>query len=178
VLTISIHQDSAYPAGSGPFTANGEDAGAGANINIPLPPGSGVGAYLAAFRRIILPALARFRPDFIVVPCGFDAGFYDPLARMMMHSEGFRELTRMMMEVADASCGGRLLLTHEGGYHTTTIPFYGIAVIEQLSGRRTAIDDPFLPIAKGFTHQDLQPHQDALLKQVEPLVARVSEPTE
>lgn len=176
VLTISIHQDSAFPPGSGPIAANGEGEGEGYNINIPLPPGSGVGAYIAAFQRVVLPALVRFRPDFIVVPCGFDAGFYDPLARMMMHSDGFRTLTRMIMEAADTHCAGRLLLCHEGGYHTTTVPFYGLAVIEQLSGIRTAIVDPFLPIAKGFTHQELQPHQDAVLRQVEPLVARIGPP--
>jgi acetoin utilization deacetylase AcuC-like enzyme len=173
VLTISIHQDSAFPPRSGPITANGEGEGAGANLNIPLPPGSGVGAYVAAFERIVLPALVRFRPDFIIVPCGFDAGFYDPLARMMMHSDGFRELTRMVMAAADTHCAGRLLLCHEGGYHTTTVAFYGLAVIEQLSGIRTAIVDPFLAIAKGFTHQDLQPHQDAVLHQAEALVAKI-----
>jgi hypothetical protein len=66
-----------------------------------------------------------------------------------------------------------LLLCHEGGYHTTTVAFYGLAVIEQLSGIRTAIVDPFLAIAKGFTHQDLQLHQDAVLHQAEALVAKI-----
>ena len=173
VLTISIHQDGAFPPGSGPIGAVGEGAGAGYNLNVPLPPGSGTGAYRAAFERVIVPALHRFEPDLIVVPCGFDAGFYDPLARMMLHSECFRAMTRMMMEAADALCGGRLLLCHEGGYHTTTVPFYGLAVIEELSGERTGVADPFLPIAEGFSHQDLQPHQEAVIARAEALAAGI-----
>jgi len=174
VLTISIHQDGAFPPGSGPIDANGEGAGEGYNLNIPMPPGSGVGAYLAAFERVVLPALRRFRPDFIVVPCGFDAGFYDPLARMMLHSDCFRTMTRLVQEATEALCGGRLLLCHEGGYHKTTAPFYGLAVIEQLSGERTAIKDPFLPIAAGFSHQALQPHQDAVIRAAEELVRKIN----
>ena len=173
VLTVSIHQDSAFPPGSGPISAVGEGEGTGYNLNIPLPPGSGVGAYRAAFERVIVPALHRFKPDLIVVPCGFDAGFYDPLARMMLHSECFRDMTRMVQEAAETLCGGRLLLCHEGGYHTTTVPFYGLAVIEQLSGERTAISDPFLPIAAGFSHQDLQPHQDQVLAAAEQLATGI-----
>ncbi len=174
VLTISIHQDSAFPPGSGPIGANGEGAGEGYNLNIPMPPGSGVGAYLAAFERVVIPALQRFKPDFIVVPCGFDAGFYDPLARMMLHSDCFRTMARMVQEAAASLCGGRLFLCHEGGYHKTTVPFYGLAVIEQLSGERTAIDDPFLPIAAGFSHQAMQPHQDAVIRAAEELVRKIN----
>src|SRR5690606_34763289 len=48
VLTISLHQDGAYPPGSGPVEDVGTGAGAGTNLNVPLPPGSGVGAYAAA----------------------------------------------------------------------------------------------------------------------------------
>ena len=44
VLTISLHQDGAYPPGSGPTSYVGEGAGLGANLNVPLPPGSGSGS--------------------------------------------------------------------------------------------------------------------------------------
>ena len=32
-------------------------------INVPLPPGSGSGAYRAAFDRVVVPALDAFRPQ-------------------------------------------------------------------------------------------------------------------
>jgi acetoin utilization deacetylase AcuC-like enzyme len=34
----------------------------------------------------------------------------------MMHSDGYRELTRKLLAAADKLCNGRLVFTHEGGY--------------------------------------------------------------
>lgn len=163
VLTISIHQDGAFPPNSGAITDRGEGPGHGCNINVPLPPGSGVGAYRSTFERVVLPALRKFRPELIIVPSGFDAGAFDPLARMMLHSECYRDMTRMMMEVAGEVCNGRLVMCHEGGYDEDTVPFLGLAVIEQLSGIRTEICDPFLEIFAGLPYQELQPHQKAVI---------------
>ena len=67
----------------------------------------------------------------------------------------------------------RLLLCHEGGYHKTSAPFFGLAVIEQLAGVRSGMADAFLPIMEKYPFQDLQPHQDAVLRQAEKLVERL-----
>ena len=172
-LTISIHQDNCFPPDSGAVSETGEGAGEGYNINIPLPPGSGTGAYEAAFDRIVAPALLKFRPEFIIVPSGFDAGAQDPLGRQMLTSECYRALTKTLMETADEVCEGRLVLCHEGGYSGHTVPFFGLAVLEQLSGIRTGVEDPFQPFLAGLGGHPLQPHQDALLKQVEPLLKKL-----
>ena len=79
VLTISLHQDNLFPPDSGALADNGEGEGAGSNINVPLPPGSGGGAYLAAMDQVVGPALERFKPEIIVVPCGFDASAHGSL---------------------------------------------------------------------------------------------------
>lgn len=169
VLTISIHQDRVFPPdGRGGVDEAGGGQGEGYNLNIPLPPGSGEGAYIAAFERLVVPALLQFRPDLIIVPSGFDGGAFDTLGRMMLHSGAFRQMTRMMMDVADETCGGRLLLCHEGGYHKASTPFFGLAVIEELSGIKTDIEDPWMPIFAGIGQQELQPHQDALIASLEP----------
>jgi acetoin utilization deacetylase AcuC-like enzyme len=173
VLTISIHQDRMFPPMSGGLDEIGEGAGRGSNINIPLPPGSGVGAYEAAFERVIIPALYKFKPDLIIVPSGFDAGAMDMLARMMVHGECFRFMTRRLMEAAGDLCEHRLALCHEGGYHRTTTPFFALAVIEQLSGIKTEIEDPHFPIFAGMGQQELQPHQDALITASERLLAHI-----
>jgi acetoin utilization deacetylase AcuC-like enzyme len=169
-LTISVHQDNCFPPDSGYHHENGAGPGGGYNINIPLPPGSGVGAYEEAYDRVVLPALHKFRPQLIVIPSGFDAGAYDPLGRMQMHSEGYRSLTRKMMQAADALCDGKLLLTHEGGYNTWTVPFFGLAVMEELSGIRTTTDDPFLPMHAALGGQALQPHQAEWIAEAEKLL--------
>jgi acetoin utilization deacetylase AcuC-like enzyme len=173
VLTISIHQDGAFPPGSGPITDIGEGDGTGYNLNIPLPAGSGAGAYLAAFERVIVPALERFIPDLIIVPCGFDAGCFDPMSRMMLHGDCFRAMAGMVQAAADQLCGGRLVLCHEGGYHRTSVPFFGMAVIEQLAGIESGMADPFQRIIESYPCQDLQPHQDTVLRQAERLVERL-----
>ena len=79
VLTISVHRDGLYPADSGSVEEIGKGAGRGRNMNT-LPPGSGVGAYTAAFERIVAPAIRAFKPDLLVVAPGFDANGTDPLA--------------------------------------------------------------------------------------------------
>jgi len=160
VLTISVHQENFLPPDSGTIEETGAGAGEGYNINVPLPAGSGVGAYLAAFERVVVPALLAFRPDLVVVSSGLDAAAFDPLARMMLHSECYRSLTRMLLDVALEVCDGRLVMAHEGGYDAAYVPFCGLAVLEEMSSVRTECEDPFLPIIAGFGGQELRPHQD------------------
>jgi acetoin utilization deacetylase AcuC-like enzyme len=171
VLTISIHQDRWYPQDSGSIDERGEGAGVGFNINIPLPPGSGHGAYLAAVGRVVVPALHAFRPELIVVASGFDGSMYDPLGRMMAYSETYRAMTRMLMAAADELCQGRLVLSHEGGYAPTYVPFCGLAVMEELCGVKTAVNDPMAARAASAGGQDLQRHQDEIIRRAEPLAS-------
>ena len=174
VLTISLHQDNFFPPDSGHVSENGTAAGAGYNVNVPLPPGSGHGAYLAAYERVVMAALRRFKPEFIVAPSGFDGSFFDPLGRMMAHSETFRSMTAMLKAAAAELCDGRLIFTHEGGYSAAYVPFVGLAVLEELTGERTAIEDPYLAMMQDAGGQELQPHQDALITKVEALLPNIA----
>lgn len=142
VLTISLHQDRNYPLDTGAAGVRGTGKGLGFNINIPLPPGTGHASYLEAMERIVLPALGRFRPEAIVVACGYDASAMDPLGRMVASAETFRLMTRQVMQAADDLCQGRLVLVHEGGYSEMHVPFCGHAVIEELSGSAIRAPDP------------------------------------
>jgi len=171
VLTLSIHQDNNYPPASGAITDTGEGAGRGYNINIPLPPGSGVGAYVATFERVVAPALRAFRPELILIASGLDASAMDPLASMMMTSEGYRTLTRMVLAVARDVCGGRLVACHEGGYSPAYVPYCGLAIIEELAGIRTGLDDPLLGLLAGFGGQEIQPHQEVVVQHAAKLAA-------
>ena len=172
VLAISSHQDNYYPPDSGHVHEVGGGEGEGYNINVPLPPGSGVGAYVAAFERVVAPALRGFRPELIIVASGLDANVMDPLARMMVHSDGYRALTRIMMDVAD-EVDARLVIEHEGGYSSAYVPFCGLAVVEELSGIRSEIEDPFLPVFEGIAGQDLQPHQEQAIAAAEANLGRL-----
>jgi len=110
----------------------------GANMNIPLMPGGGSAVYHSVFDQLILPKLQQFRPDIILVACGFDASGVDPLSRMLLEAKDFAAMTDRLMSVA----GGRLVLMHEGGYSEAHVPFCGHAVLETLSRSSVTAPDP------------------------------------
>ncbi len=142
-LTISMHQENCFPPAQGGADETGAGGGAGANLNIPLLAGGGHQAYLDAMEVLVLPALRAFAPDLIVIASGLDANAFDPLARMQANSATFRQMTGSLMAVADELCDGRIVAVHEGGYAEVVVPFCGLAVIEELSGHRTDVIDPF-----------------------------------
>lgn len=158
-LTISLHQEGLFPLNSGGLEERGEGAGEGYAINVPLPAGSGNGAYLTAFERVVVPAVRRFGPDLIVVASGFDSSSNDPLGRMMVTAGGYRRLTAILMGLADELCGGRLVFAHEGGYSPTYVPYCGLAVVQELAGLGEKVDDPFEVIFSVVPGQELRPWQ-------------------
>ncbi|MGJ9423608.1 class II histone deacetylase [Aeromicrobium sp. CF3.5] len=160
-LTISVHQDRLYPQDDGFVDQIGAKGAEGTNLNVPLPPGCGTEAYDDVFDRVVIPAIRSFAPDIIIVPCGFDAGHMDPMGRMMLTSEDYRRLTRKLMALADELCGGKILFLHEGGYSRWTVPFYGLAVLEELSEIPTGVEDPFQMYNGMDLGHGLLPHQKA-----------------
>lgn len=160
VLTISLHQDGCFPAGYAGEQDCGEGAGKGFNINIPLLAGAGDDGYQYAMQQIVIPALEQFKPELIVIACGYDANAIDPLARMQLHSDSFRSMTAKVQSAADKLCGGKLVMVHEGGYAEAYVPFCGLAVMEQLSGIRTEVQDPLLEFI-----QQQQPREEFTLFQ-------------
>jgi acetoin utilization deacetylase AcuC-like enzyme len=134
VLTVSIHQENNYPVDTGAFADRGRGKGEGFNLNIPLPPGTGHKGYLAAMERLALPAIRAFRPDVLIIACGYDAAITDVLGRMLATQDTFRQMTRQVMALAREVCADRLVMIHEGGYSESYVPFCGHAVIEELTG--------------------------------------------
>ena len=137
VLMISLHQEGLYPPDTGLVEESGSGAGEGHTVNVPLPAGTGDAGYTATIDRIVRPIARQFRPDLMIVSCGFDASRSDPLGRMLVSANGFRRMTRAAMELAEELCGGKLVLVHEGGYSQSYAPICGLAVIEELLGVST-----------------------------------------
>ncbi len=161
VLTLSIHQDRHFPPTTGQVvTAKDPFVN---NINIPLPPASGTAVYQLAFNQVILPALEKFQPELIMVPCGFDASGHDPLGRMLLNSEDYRWMTRQLQKAAKHLCDSRLVFTHEGGYAPHLVPFLAHAVLEELSGVKTEVEDPFLKALTSPWAAEVLPHQEAMI---------------
>lgn len=165
-LFISLHQDNNYPQNNGTIGETGGSEAQGTTINLPLPPGSGIGAYDYAFESIVLPALRRFKPDFIFVSSGYDASYADPLGSMMLSSESFRTMASKLQQSAEDLCCGRIVFAHEGGYSKDYVPFCGLAVIEAISGISSGVCDPYLTEVKSWGYQECLPHQAAVIDAV------------
>lgn len=174
VLTLSIHQEACFPPEGGWVDEIGAGKGEGYNYNIPLPAGSGHGAYAAAMEDVIVPALRAFKPDLIIIPSGFDAGGFDPLSRQMLSSDAFRQMARQVLDIADELGHGRVLALHEGGYNAYTVPFMALAVIEEMTGIASPVEDPFLPILANAYGQAIKPHQREPIDAARTLLDRFS----
>lgn len=173
VLTISLHQDRLYPPRSGMRSERGAGAGLHTNLNVPLPPGTGDGGYLQAMDSVVTPALRAFRPDLILVACGFDASVLDPLARQMVSAEGFGALTERVKEVADEVCGGRLVMVQEGGYSIHYVAVCGAVTIATLAGLPPMADPFDALVADMYGRREVEDHQLAACKAAEELVQDV-----
>jgi len=141
VLYVSTHQHPYYP-GTGAATEAGVGPGLGATLNIPMPAGCGDTEYLGAVHRLLVPAARAFRPELILVSCGFDAHATDPLASMQVTGDGFAGMTTLVRALAADLCGGRVAFVLEGGYSAVGLDEGTRAVV----GGMLAHDAPLPPV--------------------------------
>jgi acetoin utilization deacetylase AcuC-like enzyme len=112
VFYASSHQDPCYP-GTG-FAA---ERGVANNIlNVPLQPGTGSFGFRTAWQDAILPGVAAFAPELVIVSAGFDAHKADPLAQLRLETADYAWVTERIMEMAGAYACGRVVSVLEGGY--------------------------------------------------------------
>jgi acetoin utilization deacetylase AcuC-like enzyme len=135
VLFISTHASPFYP-GTGSLSEMGDRVDApGATLNVPLPFGVGDRGYARVFEAVVAPALRRFRPQLILVSAGYDAHWSDPLGTMVLSVSGFARLNRILLDLADELCEGRLAMVLEGGYNLDALGACVVASLRQLLGR-------------------------------------------
>ena len=170
VLAISIHQNRCFPPNSGFRDERGAGDGFGFSLNIPLPPGSGDAAYQQAMKQVVVPALQAYEPQLIIVASGFDAGILDPLARQMVSTHGFAQLTRLVLRAAEQMCEGRIAFVQEGGYSPHFVPFCGLAVLRELLGEEY-VADPYAPLTTTMGGDVLLAHERAEIDAAALLVA-------
>ncbi len=117
VQYLSSHQAPLYPG-----TGAADERGSTGNIvNAPLPRMAGSDAFRDAYTRIILPALAAFAPELILISAGFDGHALDPLGGLNAHEDDFAWLTQMLCAQANLSATGRVVSLLEGGYSATAL---------------------------------------------------------
>ncbi|MEM1585857.1 MAG: histone deacetylase [Candidatus Bathyarchaeia archaeon] len=147
VLFISIHQDpmTIYP-GRGYINEVGDSEGSGYNINIPLPMRTGEEAYLYALKEIFPPLAKEFRPEIVIANGGSDAHFADHLGSLGLTAKGFFKIARLISQVSDEVCHGRVVLLIVSGYNIHVLPYcwYAlIAGIAELNGSEENIENHY-----------------------------------
>ena len=125
----STHQSPLYPG-----TGAAQEKGVGNIVNVPLRPLSGSREFRLGFERDILPALAAFRPELVLISAGFDAHKNDPLAQLMLDEDDYTWVTRQLVAVARQHAGGRVVSTLEGGYDLGALAASAAAHVAALTG--------------------------------------------
>jgi acetoin utilization deacetylase AcuC-like enzyme len=170
VLTISLHMPhgpwSDAHRQTGSRLEAGLGAGTGFNVNVEMPFGSGDAAYTAAMQRVVAPLLELHRPGLIVVACGQDANQFDPNGRQLLSMAGFRRLGELVAGLADAHCGGRLVLVQEGGYARSYSALCMHATLEGVLGTGELLADPmgYLPERPDLADAELAAVRGALAR--------------
>jgi acetoin utilization protein AcuC len=117
VLTLSLHESGRYLyPGTGFVDELGEGDGYGYSLNLPLEPFTEDGSWLDIHRKLLPEVIEAYRPDVIVVQNGCDGHSLDPLTHLRASTRLYEETIRIVCEVADSVCGGRVVATGGGGY--------------------------------------------------------------
>ena len=133
VLYISTHQYPFYP-GTGNIEEIGFGEAKGTTINIPLPSGCGDNEYLSVFEQIIVPAVKRFNPQFMLISAGYDPHWADELALMQVSTSSFAQIAKITQELSAELCNNRLVFILEGGYNLNALATSVKATFDVLMG--------------------------------------------
>lgn len=133
VLFVSTHLFPGYP-GTGNYGEVGRGKGEGYTVNIPLARGHGDRDFAKIIYFLVNPLAQMYRPEIILVSCGFDLYFRDRLGGMNVTPEGYGLMTFLLVEIAEKVCSGRIAFVMEGGYSLKGIRECGLAVMQALCG--------------------------------------------
>jgi acetoin utilization deacetylase AcuC-like enzyme len=139
VLYFSTHRYGFFYPGTGAPTEVGTGKGEGFTVNIPMSPGCGDAEYGNIFLHILRPIALSYKPQLILVSAGFDTYSRDPLGGMMMTERGYARLTNIIMDIAQTTCGGKIIFALEGGYDLDGLATSVKGVLREL--RRDSIID-------------------------------------
>ncbi|MCK5379058.1 MAG: histone deacetylase [Acidobacteria bacterium] len=133
---VSVHEYPAFP-GSGGADEIGEGAGRGLTRNVPLAAGGDDAVVATALENALEEMCSRMQPVAVVVSAGFAGHEADAVSGLKMTKEGFRRITRAIIQAADAWAEGRILSVLEGGYDLDALASSVTAHVEVLGGAST-----------------------------------------
>lgn len=125
VLFCSSFQHPFYP-----FTGHTSDT---TNlVDVPLSATTDGQAFRAAITEHWLPALHRFRPQFLFISAGFDAHVLDGMSSLALTDSDYAWITAELHAIAREHSDGRIVSMLEGGYDLTALPRSVVAHLKEL----------------------------------------------
>jgi len=155
VLYFSTHQYPYYP-GTGGLQEIGEGMAQGFTVNVPLRHGATNGTFISAFRSILEPIAYAYKPELILVSAGFDTYYQDPLGSMRVTPEGFAAMARVLLNIADRCCGGKVVAVLEGGYNVQGLTRCVKAVLEEMFDETHVSDSQLDKMEQGADEENKQ----------------------
>ncbi|AFZ23292.1 deacetylase, histone deacetylase/acetoin utilization protein [Cylindrospermum stagnale PCC 7417] len=112
IAYCSLHQYPCYPG-----TGKASEQGSHHNLlNLPIPPGSDIAVYKPLLEKKVIPFLAKFQADLLIVSAGYDANAADPLASINLQPDDFGLFTEYCLGLTR-----KILFGLEGGYDLSTL---------------------------------------------------------
>ena len=130
VMYVSTHQSPLYP-GTGRMTETGGPDAPFTNLNLPMPSGTRGDVFRQAFDDVIVPAIERFAPTWLIVSAGYDAHRNDPLASLQLTSSDYADFALRLQPLVPAR---RLVVALEGGYDLDALRMSTGATLSALVG--------------------------------------------
>ena len=104
---------------------------------MPLDRGARGDAFRRAVSDEVLPALADFAPELLLLSAGFDAHLADSLGGMKVSNDDFAWLGEALVGFAARQCRGRLVSVLEGGYNPKVVASVGADHVAALMAAAT-----------------------------------------
>ena len=127
---ISTHQWGIYP-GTGWI----DDAphARGRLVNVPLHSFAGDEVFARVADEIFKPMVEKFRPQMLFISAGFDAHWSDPLTSLGLSTQGFFNISKKLVQLAEEYCNNKIVFVLEGGYDPHNVANGAAAVFDALT---------------------------------------------
>lgn len=133
--SIHEHPSFAYP-GTGRDFDKGTGEGVGYTLNSPVLPGRGDMDYRRMLTEDLVPAMKKFKPQFLLLSAGFDAHVTDLMSGINLTTHGYDFISEAIMNLANVMTDGKVVSILEGGYNLEILPLLVENHIKHLAGLR------------------------------------------
>src|SRR5688572_9956282 len=90
-------------------------------VNVPLSAYTGDETFSVICDEIFKPIVTLFRPEMLLVSVGFDSHWRDPLTALGLSTQGFYNVSKKLVELANEFCNEKIVFVLEGGYESQAV---------------------------------------------------------